>query len=339
MLSKEKNLNIMTQNNFRFNLRRLFTDNGMIAFLLVILLFIIGPFIVHGFSSFHHIMTVLQTSSFLGLICLGQTIVIISGEEGLDLSVGGMFVIGVNVGALILNGHDSNLPLALVSVLAMGFALGLVNGIGISYFRIAPLIMTLAWGIAVRGILLFTTKGVQYGNASPILEIIGNGNLNLFGLEMLSIPWVVIIWAGVIILSHLILNRTTFGYILYAIGANNRAAQLIGIKTKRFRMLVYGISGMMAAFSGLIMLGYVGTPNINLGEVYVFNSVVAVVIGGVALTGGSGHYIGAVAGAIFLTTLSSILTTLQLSDAGRLVIIGSVLLIMLMINSRQEKNS
>jgi ribose transport system permease protein len=329
----------MNQNNFRFTLRRLFTDKGMIAFLLVILLFVIGPFIVPGFSSLHHIMTVLQASSFLGLICLGQTLVIISGEEGLDLSVGGMFVIGVNVGAMIINGQDGNLPLALFAVLGIGFLLGLVNGIGISYFRIAPLIMTLAWGIAVRGILLFTTKGIQYGKASPLLETIGNGALHLFGMQALSIPWVVIIWAAVIVLSHLVLSRTTFGYVLYAIGANNRAAQLIGIKTERFRMMVYGISGMLAAFSGLIMLGYVGNPNINLGEVYVFNSVVAVVIGGVALTGGGGHYLGAVAGAVFLTTLSSILTTLQMSDAARLVIIGLVLLIMLMIYARHEKKA
>jgi len=305
-------------------------DRVIVAFLLVIGLFIAGEIIVPGFLAFQHIMTVFQASFFLGLIGLGQTMVVISGKEGLDLSVGGMFVIGVVISAAITQGKDANLPLAFFVVIVAGFILGLINGFGVSFLNIAPLIMTLAWGIALRGIALFTTKGVHYGKASPILEAIGLGSLTLgFGQNPIGIPWVVVIWIIVIIIVHFIMRRTRFGKVLYGIGSNDRAAMLTGIRTRIVRLLVYGYSGMLSTLAGMIMLGYVGEPNINLGYTYVLPSAVAVIIGGITFGGGAGSYLGAVAGSIFLTTLESILATLQLGEGGRQVIIGIVLLILL----------
>jgi ribose transport system permease protein len=321
-------------------LKRIVTDRVIVAFILVVLLFVIGEFIVPGFIAFRHVMTVLQASFFLGLISLGQTLVVISGKEGLDLSVGGMFVIGIVTSAAIVQGSDSNLPLALIAVIATGFILGLVSGFGVSYLNIAPLIMTLAWGIALRGIALFTTKGVHYGKASPILETIGLGSVKVsFGSISVGIPWVVIIWIIIIGLVHFLMTRTRFGKVLYGIGANNRAAELSGIRTRFQRMLVYGYSGALSAIAGMIMLGYVGEPNINLGYTYVLPSAVAVIIGGISFGGGAGNYLGTVAGAIFLTTLESILATLQLGEGGRQVVIGIVLLLLLASYARGKRES
>jgi ribose transport system permease protein len=310
----------------------------VIAYLLAIILMIIGGLLVPGFLAFKHIMTVIQASAFLGIITLGQTIVIISGKEGLDLSVGGTFVLGVILSASVLRGQDANLPLAIAAVVVCGFALGLVNGIGISYLNIAPLIMTLAWGTAMAGIALFTTGGVHIGRASPLLETIGLESLQFkIGPVGVKIPWIVMIWVIIIILAQVILRRTSTGKTLYGIGANNRAAALSGVRTKVFRMMVYGVSGILSAVTGMILLGYVGEPDINLGAAYILPSVVAAIIGGISFAGGSGSYLGAVAGAIFLTTLDSILATLQLGEGGRQVTIGIVLLLLLASYTRRKR--
>jgi ribose transport system permease protein len=300
---------------------------------------ILGGLLVPGFLAFKHIMTVIQASCFLGIITLGQCIVIISGKEGLDLSVGGIFVLGIVISAAIMNGANVNIPVAIVAVLAAGFALGLINGVGVSYLNISPLIMTLAWGTAVGGIALFTTQGVHIGKAAPLLETVGLGALTFpVGGVKIIIPWLVIIWIVLIVVAQLVLTRTTAGKVLYGIGANNRAAALSGVRTKVFRMMVYGVSGALSSIAGMLMLGYVGQPNINLGSTYVLPSAVAAIIGGISLTGGGGSYLGAVAGSIFLTTLDSILATLQFGEGGRQVIIGIVLLLLLLSYTRKKSD-
>lgn len=321
----------MDNNKFLTGLKKIANDKVIIAFILVVAVFIIGEVIIPGFIYFSHIMTVLQSAFFLGLVALGQTIVLISGNEGLDLSVGAVFTMGAIIGAAVLNKEDTNLPVAFIVILALGFILGLVNGIGISFLGIAPLIMTLAWGIVIEGALLFITKGSYKGGASPILETLGNGYLtfSIFN-HILKIPWVVIIWIIIILITMFIFKRTTIGYILYGIGANDRAANLLGIRTKVVRMSAYGFSGLLAALAGMLFLGYASQPHLTLGAKYVLSSVIAVVIGGVSFGGGYGSYIGAVAGSIFLTTMTSILVTLGLNEGGRQLITGSVLLILIL---------
>lgn len=327
----------MSNDKFKTGFKKIIDDKVIIAFILLILIFIIGEIIVPGFIAFSHIMSVLQVSFILGLLALGQTVVLISGKEGLDLSVGATLTVGVLLGAALTDGKNANLPLAIFIVLVVGFVLGLINGIGTSFLGIAPLIMTLAWGIVIEGTMLFISKGSYPGKASPILETMGNGSLEFSVLgNMIRIPWAVIIWIIIIVVAVFILKRTTIGYILYGVGANERAAGLLGINTKIVRMLAYGISGMFAALAGIFLLGYVGDPNINMGARYVFPSVIAVVIGGVSLGGGYGSYLGAVAGSIFLTTLTSILVTLGLNEGGRQLITGIVLLALLLMYTRRK---
>jgi len=136
-----------------------------------------------------------------------------------------------------------------------------------------------------------------------------------------------------------IINRTTLGRIFYGMGTNDRAANLLGIRTKQFRMLSYGFSGMFSAFSGMLLLGYVTNPNLNLGINYGLPSVAAIVIGGISLAGGSGSYLGAVAGSIILSTLTSILVTFQFGESGRQIIFGCVLLILLVLYARKPRRA
>ncbi|MHB1252654.1 MAG: ABC transporter permease [Candidatus Humimicrobiaceae bacterium] len=326
--------------NAKSGFKKIFTDKVIVSFIIVVVLFIIGEIAVPGFAAFNHIMTVLQTSFFLGMLSLGQTVVVISGKEGIDLSVGPMLTVGVITSSAILMGKDSNFALALVVVLTLGFTLGLVNGAGISFLGIAPLIMTLAWGIVVEGSLLFITNGFPPGKASPLLELLGGGSLKFnLGSYLVEIPWVIIIWIVITLIVLYVFKRTTLGRIFYGIGTNDRAANLLGIRTKQFRMLSYGFSGMFSAFSGMLLLGYVTNPNLNLGINYGLPSVAAIVIGGISLAGGSGSYLGAVAGSIILSTLTSILVTFQLGESGRQIIFGCVLLILLVLYARKPKRT
>lgn len=324
--------------HIKSRLKKVFTNKVVISFMIVVLLFIIGQIAVPGFATFHHIMTVLQTSFFLGMLSLGQTIVVISGKEGIDLSVGPMLTVGVITSSAILMGKNSNFVLAFIVVLTLGFILGLINGIGVSFLNIAPLIMTLAWGIVVEGALLFITNGFPPGKASPFLELLGGGSLKFkIGNFLIEIPWVIIIWISITIVVLYIFKRTAFGRILYGIGTNDRAANLLGIKTKQYRMLAYGFSGMFSAFSGMLLLGYVTNPNLNLGINYGLPSVAAIVIGGISLAGGAGSYLGAVAGSIILSTLTSILVTFQLGESGRQIVFGFVLLVLLVLYARKPR--
>lgn len=304
------------------------------AFVLIAILMIVGQMVVPGFANFNHIMSILQAAFFMGLVGLGQTIVVISGREGLDMSVGANVTLGVVMGAAIINGNNANLLPAIILILLAGFILGLVNGIGVSYLKIAPLIMTLAWGIVIEGLLLFIIKGHMFGTGCSALEVLGHGSLKLGAAK---IPSVVLIWIGIILVMHFVMQKTKAGQSLYAIGENDRAAELMGIKVKRFRTVVYGISGALSSFTGLLLLGFVGSAHLNLGARYVLPSVVAVIIGGIRFGGGAGHYLGTVAGAIFLTTLQSILVTLELSEGGRQLITGCVLILLLLAYTRRQQ--
>jgi ribose transport system permease protein len=184
---------------------------------------------------------------------------------------------------------------------------------------------------------LFITKGSFPGKASHILELTGQGSLAIpLGYYSLKIPWVIILWILIILATYCVLKRTSIGFILYGTAANDRAAELFGIKTEFVRVLAYAMSGTLSAIAGLLMLGFVKYPNITLGQKYVLPSVVAVIMGGIDFGGGSGSYLGAVAGAIFLTTLASILTTLNIPEGGRDLVTGIVLVILLLACTRKS---
>ncbi len=311
-------------------LRSLAANKLSIAVLAVIALFVFGQIISPGFLSFNHLMSVLRLSVFLGVVALGQSLVVMAGGEGIDLSVGSVISFGVVVSSSLLNGKDANIPAALAAAVAAGFAIGLVNGAGISYIGIPPLIMTLAMASVVEGLSLIYTRGYPSGVASPLLEIVGNG-------RVAGVPNVIILWIVVIVTATLFLFRKRWGAVLFGVGANSLTAELSGIKVKRFRMFVYAICGGISAFAGFLILGYTGTPYLNLGAPYVMTSIAAVAVGGISLAGGGGSYVGTVIGCILLTTLSSILVALRTTEAVRQVVYGSLLFVIVVAYTRRRR--
>jgi ribose transport system permease protein len=311
-------------------LRALATDKLTIAVVAIVALFVTGEIIAPGFLSFGHLMSVLRLSVFLGVVALGQSLVVMSGGEGIDLSVGSVLSLGVVVASSFLQAKDANIVTAILAVIAAGFAIGMVNGLGISYIGIPPLIMTLAMASVVEGLSLLYTGGYPSGNASPLLETLGSG-------RVIGIPDVLLLWVLFIVVATLVLFRKRWGAILFGVGANSVTAELSGINVKRFRMFVYAICGAISAFAGFMVLGYTGTPYLNLGAPYVMSSIAAVAVGGISLAGGSGSYLGAVIGCILLTTLSSILVTLQTTEAIRQIVYGGLLFVIVVAYTRRAK--
>lgn len=312
------------------NIKTLYANKVAVAFVVAIGLILIGQIVSPGFASLTNIMNILSLSSFLGMIALAQTIVILSGAEGIDLSVGSVISLSAVMSAQIMNGSNANIITAAAVVVLTGFIIGSVNGIGISYFRIPPLVMTLAMSSVVLGISLVYTNGQPKGKAADLLVLLGTKRIG-------SIPNIFILWILIIVIVLVLLQLTNLGYMLYGVGANALTAELSGIRTRILRTVAYGSSGMVAALCGLFLLGYTGTAYLDIGSAYVMPSIAAVVVGGVSLAGGTGSYLGTAAGAIVLTILTSILVTLRMGEPGRQIVYGTVLLVLLILYARQKK--
>jgi ribose transport system permease protein len=220
---------------------------------------------------------------------------------------------------------------ALAAALLVGGGIGFLNGIGVALIKIPPLVMTLGMAGVVQGLLVFLTNGIVSGSAAPGLRWFVTRPL------VAEVPGILFIWAVFGCLIVLMLRSTRFGLSLYAIGTNDYAAKLAGIRVRRVRLLAYAFSGVCAALGGFLLLGYTGVVLIEVGDQYILPSVVAVVLGGTALTGGSGGYIGTAAGAIFLAQLQSVLITVNVAPQGRQVIFGVTLLCFMLIYGRQKR--
>lgn len=300
-----------------------------ILFALIIALFILGEILSKGFLEPDHVYAIFRTASFLGIVSIGQTMVILTG--GIDLSVGSLITMGNVFSCMLINGENINTFWAILAVILLGMAFGYFNGFAVSYLKISPLVITLVIGSIVTGITLIISHGAPKGLASPILRFIGVGRfINIF-------PMIIIIWILFSIFTILLLNYSVLGRKIYYIGANEKAALFSGIKTNQLKSLVYSISGGTAALTGALMAGYTHTAFLGIGNEYVMWSIATVVIGGTSLAGGKGGYIGTIAGAVIFVLLESLLTVMNITEAGRRIANGAIILILVSIYYSQEK--
>jgi ribose transport system permease protein len=317
--------------NRSLKLKEFFSNKTVTAFLIAVGLYLVGGVVSPGFLQFSQFTNVLSLSAYLGIIALGQTLVIISGREGIDLSVGSVISLTVCLAAQTMMGQDQNLPLAAILVIAVGLGLGCVNGLGVAFLDVPPLVMTLAMGSVIQGMTLIFTDGQPKGRAAESLISIGTG-------RTADIPHILIVWIIIAAVAIFLLSKTKWARMLYGIGENDMTAALSGARTRVIRMMAYGLAGAISAVAGLFLLGYTGTAYLDIGSKYIMPSIAAVVIGGVSMEGGKGKYAGVIAGAIVLTTLSSLLVSLNTGEGGKQIVYGLVLLVLLAIYARRRKN-
>jgi ribose transport system permease protein len=295
-------------------------------------LFIVGILVVEGFLSTLNLKSMLLFASFLGLACIGQTLVALLG--GLDLSI--PFVIGAsNVGLMFLLNMGVPPWLAIIAVLLLGAAIGLINGLLSFKLQGQALILTLGVGFAVSGgiqtITTLGSGGTVFGVVPSWLINIASVNGSIAGI---SIPPVVVVWILVAIFMTVGLRNSNWGRNLYALGGGRTAAARLSISEHSYWVGVYCISGLVSALTGSLLLGWSGGAFIGVGDQYLFMTLAAVVVGGTSLLGGIGGYGFTVIGVLVLQVLSSFLVGIGLSFEGQQFVFGLLILPMVALYAR-----
>lgn len=299
------------------------------AFLVALL--IISEIAIPGYLEFSHLNNVLRQASFLGIVAIGQNLVLLIG--GMDMSVSYVITFANVLAASMINGKNENTLAAFVVCILIGAVVGLVNGIGVFYLNIPPMIMTLGTGNVMYGLAYIYSGGAPKGNTSDIVAEMANGRIG--GVINGSL----LLWIILAVITIIILKFTIFGRKVYALGINKKAALYSGVNISKITIILYVICGATAALAGVILLGYTGTSYFSTGDPYTLDSVAAVVIGGTAVTGGKGGYIGTIAGVLIMIILTSILTGLSIPEAGRQIVKGVIIIVMLLVIYGRKKSN
>ena len=307
------------------------------ALILAIVLFLLSGFLPNSYGSDVKVAVaqatnILRLAVFLGVIAAGQTLVIISGFEGIDLSAGSVVTLTAILTYVYVSGEDNKVLVALIIALGVGALIGLLNGIGVTFLKISPFVMTLGMSGMVTGAIIVVNHGDVRGKIAPIMTRLIARPIS----PSLPIPGAIVIWIIFGVLMWLLLERTTFGKNLFAIGVNRVTAKLSGVNVTWTNLATYSLAGALAGFGGFLVVGNTGVGMIQLGQPFLFPSIAAVAVGGTLLSGGKGSYWGTMAGAIVLTLITSLLTTMQMPDSVRRMVLGATLLILISIYGRQQ---
>jgi ribose transport system permease protein len=303
---------------------RLGSDQSRVlgALLVAVLLHLAGTALIEGYSSAFSMRAMLVLASLLAIASIGQTLVVIIG--GIDLSI--PFVIGfANVVTAQLYGGGMDFWLVCLIVLALAAAIGGLNGLISSGLGLHPLIVTLGIGTIVQGSVLLWTGGFPSGSApASVTEFVSIGG----SVGPVPVPWLVPCFVALAAIVTVALARTAYGRRLFALGSNPRAAPLALINPVAMWTATFAISAVFAAVTGILLLGFTGSAYGEVGQPYLFQTIAAVVIGGTALVGGRGSYLGTVAGALVLTEINTLLIGLGLQPSLVQAVLGVVIVVL-----------
>ena len=299
-------------------MRRFLVGPTVLAYAGMLLLFLLISLYSPGFASPSHISTLIVVASFTGIVAIGQTIVIIGG--GIDLSVPWMLNCAAVMTTAMTRSSDAALLWAVPIILVSGGAVGALNGVGVAFLRVPPIIMTLSTNVVLLGVLFIVTRGFPPPPTPRALQYIANGRIG-------EVPVMGLVWLALTVAVVVVERLTAFGRYLYATGSNQMVAVLSGVPVTRTTITAYAISGFTAALGGILLTGYAKQSYLGMGNPYLFTSIAAVAIGGASILGGSGTYLGTVAGALVLTILTGLLPIFRLDSGALEVIYGAVILV------------
>lgn len=290
----------------------------------------IGTLLIPGYSAPFAIRAMLVIASLLAVASIGQTLVVILG--GIDLSI--PFVMGfANVVAAQLYGQGWHFGLVCVVVFGLAALIGAFNGALSRGLNLHPLIVTLGVGMVVQGLVLIWTKGFPSGSApKAVSQFVSIGGS--FG--PLPVPALIPALLILTVLIVLVLERTPYGRRLYALGSNPSAAPYALINPMRIWTVTFAASSVFAATAGVLLLGFTGSAYGDVGQPYLFQTIAAVVVGGTALVGGRGSFIGTIAGVWVLTEINTLLIGLNFSPASVQAAFGAIILLLVSLYGRER---
>jgi ribose transport system permease protein len=293
-------------------------SRAIYALILLLMIFVAGVELVRpGTVTPLWASNVLMFAAPLAIMGAGQTLVMLTG--GIDLSVA---TVATGAAYLMATNASSGDAFAIGVAILLGVVVGLVNGIGVALLRVQPLVMTLGAGLMTSGVMIVYSQHMMASTprVPPIIQTLGAGKvLGLVPVDLFL--WVVI---GAAILFGL--ARTGFGRLLYAVGDNREACHLAGVRVWRVLFADYLISAVLAAITGLVLVGGTNAADLSLADSLLLPSVACVVIGGTSIFGGRGGYGGTIAGALILTVLTGLLTLLDVSEPIKQILYGAIIL-------------
>lgn len=291
----------------------------------LIILMAVITIINSNFLTANNLLNLLLQVTSNALIAFGMTFVILTG--GIDLSVGSILALSSALTAGLV-GSGMPVALAILVSLLLGCILGMLNGLLISYGKLAPFIVTLATMTIFRGATLV------YSNGNPITKGLSDSFLFQFLGQgyIVGIPFPVILMFIVFIILYILLHKTAFGKSVYAIGGNEKAAYISGVKLNKVKIIIYAISGIMASISGLIITSRLSSAQPTAGASYEMDAIAAVVLGGTSLSGGKGRILGTLIGALIIGVLNNGLNIIGVSAFWQQVVKGVVILIAVLLD-------
>ena len=286
-----------------------------------------------NFLGVDNMLNILRQTSINAVIAMGMTFVIITA--GIDLSVGSILAFAGAICASLI-GMDTPLVIALLVTIIVGAGLGATSGVIISYFNVQPFIATLVGMTMIRGATLVYTQGrpvsTGYFDVAESFYQFGAGYI-------LGIPNPVILMIVIFALCWFILSQTRFGRHVYAIGGNENVARLSGINVKKVKILVYALSGALAALAGIILTARLESAQPTAGLGYELDAIAAVVLGGTSLAGGKGRIFGTIIGALIIGVLNNALNIMDVSSYYQMIAKGAVILLAVVVDSRGKSNA
>ena len=270
-----------------------------------------------------YLLQQLQIGAFLGIVAAGTMVVILISQ--IDLSIPWTLTASAMM-ATAVGG-----PWAIPIGLTVGLAVGVVNGLGVAYLRVPSMIFTLGVNAVMRGLMVAHTGGfAPQTGATDLMRSLASG-------RFLGIPNALFVWLAVSAIVAIMLQRTVFGRSIYAIGNKEAAAYLAGINTKGVTVACFALCGLTAGLAGVLLAGYSQKAYQGMGDAYLLPAIAAVVIGGTNILGGRGRYLGTLVGVILIVLLNSVLSIMEMPEAGRQVIYGGVIILMLLVYGRGEQ--
>lgn len=293
--------------------------------IILVALTVISALVSPVFLRPRNLINLLKQAAVLGIVSTGQTFVILAG--GIDLSVASVMALMSVLAANLMEGDNSLVLSVSVLCLAIATAVGLLNGLLVTKFKIPAFIATLGTILLVQGARFLYTGGAPKGSIPDALRFWGRGSVG-------PVPTALLLWIAVVVICIGLSTRTTFGRRLFAIGGNPNAAHLSGTSVDNVTIAAYTICSFLAGAAGLMLTGYIGLADNWLGRGYELDSIAAVVVGGTALEGGRGSMVGTVAGVLIITILYNLVLLLGFDEVTQRIVKGAAIILAVALYAR-----
>lgn len=306
------------------NWRNILRNREILVTIILIVLILGVGWLNPSFLQPKSLMFIVNSSLILVIVSLGEMFVLLT--RGIDVSVGGILGLSAVVLGTVLVSGGSLLVAVIASVLTGAIA-GVINGVGVAYIRIPPIIMTLGTLGIYRGLMRVITEGSWIENIPPNIK-------NLAGAEFLGVRVYIYLVVALVVVIAFLLRRIRYARYFYAVGDNEEGAYLVGVPVKLTEFLSYVISGTFAGLAAVVFVGQIAFVPMNAGQGLELRAIAACVLGGVALSGGVGTPFAALLGGVFLTVIDSVLVYLKVQAEWNNAIAGAILLAVVLMDYR-----